>query len=163
VPEASVRARLGWEADPSELRRIRRLWIRHSMAEDSRDLDGLIATLTPDCIYEVRPTGGRWEGHAGARAFYAELLGAFPDVHFDLVDIVIGPQGVIEVVDLSGTHRGPWAGRPPSGERAAFRLVIHFPWDPAARRFSGERIYFDTAELGAGSAGRAGGLTPSGA
>ena len=46
----------------------------------------MIATLTPACVYEVFPDGARWEGHAGATRFYTELLGAFPDIHFDLTD-----------------------------------------------------------------------------
>ena len=73
---------------------IRELWKTHSLAEDARDLPGLISTLTDDCVYELRPGGERWEGHAGATRFYTELLTAFPDIHFDLTDIVIGPQGV---------------------------------------------------------------------
>src|SRR5262245_1902417 len=69
---------------------------KHSIAEDERDLPGLISTLTEDCVYELAQTGNRWEGHEGAARFYTELLGAFPDIHFDLTDIVIGPQGVCE-------------------------------------------------------------------
>jgi predicted ester cyclase len=150
MPEAPIRDRLDWEPTPEEYRRIRRLWIRHSIAEDRRNVDGLIATLAPDCVYEVVPTGQRWEGHEGARRFYAELLGAFPDVHFDLRDIVIGPQGVIEVATLTGTHEGPWAGMAPIGRRVTLTVIIHFPWDRAARLFAGERVYFDRAALDPG-------------
>jgi predicted ester cyclase len=147
MPEAPIRERLDWEPTPEVHRRIRRLWVRHSIAEDRRSLDGLIATLAPDCVYEVMPTGQRWEGHAGARRFYTELLGAFPDVHFDLRDIVIGPQGVIEVATLTGTHEGPWAGIAPTGRRVTLTVIIHFPWDRATRLFAGERVYFDRAAL----------------
>ena len=63
---------LAWPASPEVHRRIRRLWQRHSIAEDRRDIDGLIATLTPDCVYELVPTGQRWEGHVGAREFYTD-------------------------------------------------------------------------------------------
>jgi steroid delta-isomerase-like uncharacterized protein len=141
----TIRERLDWRPDRETHDRIRRLWIRHSIAEDRRDLDGLIATLTPDCVYEIPSTGQRWEGHEGARRFYTELLGAFPDIHFDLTDIVIGPQGVIEVATLTGTHAGAWAGFPASGRRVELTVVIHFPWDPDARRFSGEKIHLDRA------------------
>src|SRR5207249_3251415 len=41
------------EAEPAEHDAIRELWKRHSIAEDSRDLPGLISTLTPDCVYEL--------------------------------------------------------------------------------------------------------------
>ncbi|HEX5630879.1 MAG TPA: nuclear transport factor 2 family protein, partial [Acidimicrobiia bacterium] len=61
---------------------VRETWKRHSIAEDARDIAGLMSTLTDDCVYELVQTGHRWEGHAGATAFYLELLGAFPDVEF---------------------------------------------------------------------------------
>ena len=82
--------------EPTDHDAIRELWKKHSLAEDARDLPGLISTLTPDCVYELAQTGHRWEGHEGAARFYTELLTAFPDIHFDLTDIVIGPQGVCE-------------------------------------------------------------------
>ena len=117
MAESTIQQRLGRPFDPAELRRIKRLWVRHSIAEDRRDIDGLIATLGPDCVYEIVPTGQRWEGHAGARAFYTELFAAFPDNAFALSDIVIGPQGVMEVATLTGTNSGPWAGA--AADRAA--------------------------------------------
>ena len=129
--------------EPGELRRIKRLWVRHSIAEDRRDIDGLIATLGKECVYEIVPTGQRWFGHDGARAFYGELFAAFPDNAFALGDIVIGPQGVFEVATLTGTNMGSWAGAPPSGLRVSLQVLILFPWDPDAQRFGGERIWFD--------------------
>ena len=135
----SIRRRLARAFDPAELRRIKRLWVRHSIAEDARDIDGLIATLSEDCVYEIGPTGQRWEGHAGARAFYTELFGAFPDNAFALSEIVIGPQGVFEVATLTGTNLGPWAGVAPSGLAVSLEVLILFPWDPVAQRFSGDR------------------------
>src|SRR4029078_2405696 len=116
---------------PAELRRIKRLWVRHSIAEDARDIDGLIATLTPDCRYEIVPTGQRWEGHAGARAFYQELFAAFPDNTFALSELVIGPQGAFEVATLAGTNDGPWAGVAPSVLAVSLEVLILFPWDAA--------------------------------
>ena len=124
-----------------EQNEIRDLWKRHSIAEDERDLPGLISTLTPDCAYELAQSGHRWEGHEGAARFYKELLSAFPDIHFDLTDIVIGPQGVCEEADVTGTHKAEWLGHPPSGERLAWKVVIFFPWDPEQRLFRGEKVY----------------------
>ena len=145
-----VRARLGWPTDPATHRAIRRLWQRHSIAEDRRDIDGLIATLAPDCIYEIVGAGLRWEGHAGARAFYTELFAAFPDNRFALADVVIGPQGVFEAVVLEATHVGAFAGLEPSGRRVRLELAILFPWNPAAQRFSGEQIFIDRTALNGG-------------
>ena len=144
---ASVRERLGWRADPAEARAIRRLWQQHSIAEDRRDIDGLVATLAPDCVYEIVGSGLRWAGHAGARAFYSELFGAFPDNRFSLTDIVIGPQGVFEAVVLEATHRGPFAGLEATNRPVRLELSILFPWDRAANRFAGERIFLDRTPL----------------
>jgi predicted ester cyclase len=143
----SIQQRLGRRFDEGELRRIKRLWVRHSIAEDRRDVDGLVATLAPDCVYEIVPTGQRWEGHDGARAFYAELFAAYPDNRFELTEIVVGPQGVFEAATLTGTNQGPWAGVAPSGLPVALEVLILFPWDPATERFLGERIWFDRGTL----------------
>lgn len=143
----SVARRLARRFDTAELRQIKRLWVRHSVAEDRRDIDGLVATLAPDCAYEIVPSGQRWEGHGGARRFYAELFAAFPDNAFALSDIVIGPQGVMEVATLTGTNTGPWAGAAATGLPVALQVIILFPWDPATERFSGERIWFDRGSL----------------
>jgi len=141
---ASIRAGLGRPFDPAELRRIKRLWVRHSIAEERRDIDGLVATLAEGCVYELVTTGQRWDGHAGARAFYTELFAAFPDNAFALSQIVIGPQGVFEAARLTGTNLGPWAGAPASGLPVDLEVLILFPWDPATRRFRGERIWLGT-------------------
>ena len=135
------------ELGAEEYEEIRELWKRHSIAEDQRDLPGLISTLAEDCVYELVQTGHRWEGHEGAARFYTELLTAFPDIHFDLTNIVIGPQGVCEEARVTGTHTGAWLGREATGEAVEFRVVIFFPWNPVARRFAGERVYVDGIEL----------------
>jgi len=129
--------------DPDEVGAIRELWKVHSIAEDNRDLPGLMSTLTEDCVYTVAGTGVCWEGHAGATRFYTELLTAFPDIHFDLSNIVIGPQGVAEEAIVTGTHLGRWLDFEPTGDSLTWRNAIFFPWDPAARLFTGEMVYTD--------------------
>jgi hypothetical protein len=136
-----VRQRLLLEPSADEHAEIRELWKRHSIAEDERDLPGLISTLTEDCVYELVGTGHRWEGHEGATRFYTGLLSAFPDIDFQLTDIVIGPQGVFEEADVTGTHEAEWLGIPPSGEHLAWKVAIRFPWDADRHLFSGERVY----------------------
>ena len=95
--------------------------------------------------------GGTWlgglTGRTHQRWFYVELLGAFPDIHFDLTDIVIGPQGVCEEARVTGTHEGSWLGAEPTGERLRWNVVIFFPWDRERRLFRGEKVYVDSPEL----------------
>ena len=144
-----VRELLARDARPEEYEEIRELWKRHSIAEDERDLPGLIATLTEDCVYELAQSGHRWEGHEGAARFYTQLLTAFPDIHFDLTDIVIGPQGVCEEARVTGTFESEWVGVEPTGERLTWRVVIFFPWDRERRLFRGEKVYTDADVWGA--------------
>jgi predicted ester cyclase len=143
----TVRQRLARRFDNAELRAIKRLWIEHSIAEDKQDIPGLLATLADSCVYEIVPTGQRWDGHVGASTFYTELFAAFPDNRFALTEIVIGPQGVFEAARLTGTNLGPWAGVQPSGLPIDLAVLILFPWDRDSQRFTGERIWFDRGQI----------------
>src|SRR5438094_182038 len=136
-----AREQLDRRVDPQVYDEIRRRWKRHSIAEEHRDLPGLIATLTEDCVYEIPAWKQRWEGHAGAAQFYNSLLTAFPDIHFALTEIVIGPQGVCEEAIVTATHARDWLDVPASGQQLEFQVVILFPWDEQARLFKGERVH----------------------
>jgi predicted ester cyclase len=129
------------DVTPETYDEIRELWKRHSIAEDNRDLPGLISTLTEDCVYELVASGHRWEGHEGAARFYTELLTAFPDIRFDLTNIVIGPQGVYEEAHVMATQQGDWLDTRATGGRVEFETVIFFPWDPERQKFRGERVF----------------------
>ncbi len=139
---ADVLAQIRRKLDKDEIREIRQLWMRHSIAEDGRDIPGLMATLTDDCVYTVINKNASWHGKAGATQFYEQLLGAFPDIHFDLRNVVIGPQGVFEEAHVTGTHIAPWLDLEPSGQPIEFDVCILFPWDAERKLFKGERVYF---------------------
>ena len=143
VPKDAVLELMRMDSDPAECDAIRELWKEHSKAEDARSIEGLMATLTDDCVYTVFPDEHSWHGHEGATRFYTELLTAFPDIVFELQNIVIGPQGVVEEAIVTGTHAAPWLDQEPTGEVLTWRNAIFFPWDPEARLFQGERVYTD--------------------
>jgi predicted ester cyclase len=140
---SDVRELLRRPVDAAEYDAIRELWKRHSQAEDQRDVAGLLSTLTEDCVYEIVGTEHVWHGHEGAARFYTGLLGAFPDIDFQLTEIVIGPQGVCEEADVTGTHEQGWLDYEASGEHVEFKVVIFFPWNQDAKLFSGEKIHVD--------------------
>ncbi len=129
------------EVTPEQYRQIRHEWIIHSKAEDARDIPGLMSTLTEDCVYELAQDGVQWHGKEGATRFYTELLTAFPDIHFDLQNIIIGPQGVFEEAHVTGTHAADWLDYTAQGQPVEFDVNILFPWDDEKKKFSGERIY----------------------
>jgi predicted ester cyclase len=146
-----VRELMKLEVDPVEVEAVYELWKQHSIAEDNRDISGLLATLTEDCVYEIAGADERWEGHEGATRFYMGLLTAFPDIHFQLTDIVVGPQGVVEEARVTGTHEGAWLGSEATRERVEFTVVIWFPWDRERRLFRGEKVYVHTDGASLGS------------
>jgi hypothetical protein len=140
-PDPRVHEQLQRPLDAAEYVAIRELWKRHSIAEDRRDLPGLLSTLSEDCLYEVIPGGYQWHGHEGARRFYTQLLTAFPDIHFALQNIVIGPQGVFEEAHVTGTHLVDWLEKPASGRKVEFTVLIQFPWNHERQLFGGERVF----------------------
>ena len=104
------------EITPELYREVRELYKKHSIAEDARDLEGLISTLTPDCVYELVQTGHRWEGHDGAAALLHRAADRLPGHP-------LRPDG----------HRDRAAGRVRGGER------LGDPAGAVARRASDRR------------------------
>jgi steroid delta-isomerase-like uncharacterized protein len=124
---------------------VKALWYRHAVAENARQLEELVSTLTEDCIYEVIPWGLAYRGKDEARRFYRELWTALPDVKLTLLRHVIDEQCLVEESVVYGTHQGSWLGLPPTGRRVEFPLVIFFPVKDGL--FTGERLYFDGGSL----------------
>jgi hypothetical protein len=55
--------------------------------------------------------------------------------------VVVGPQGVLDVVTMTGVLRRPFAGLNEVGRALHLQWVIFFPWVPEAAAFGGETIY----------------------
>lgn len=145
-PKSEVLEQYRREINLEEYQLIREEYKIHSIAEDNRDIAGLMSTLTDDCEYILVQTGHSWKGKEGAAKFYTELLTAFPDIHFQLQNIVLGPQGVFEEAHVTGTHKADWLGIPPSGKKFEWDVTILFPWDREKKKFSGERVFSTLTE-----------------
>ena len=141
MSEREIISQLRRRITPELYRQIRQEWKVHSIAEDQRDIAGLMSTLTEDCVYELVNTGAKWHGKEGATRFYTDLLSAFPDIHFDLQNVVIGPQGVFEEAHVTATHTGDWQEYKATGQLVEFEVIILFPWNMEKEKFSGERMY----------------------
>jgi predicted ester cyclase len=141
MSEREIISQLRRRITPELYKQIRQEWKVHSIAEDQRDIAGLMSTLTEDCVYELVNTGAKWHGKEGATRFYTDLLTAFPDIHFDLQNVVIGPQGVFEEAHVTATHTGDWQEYKATGQPVEFEVIILFPWNIEKEKFSGERMY----------------------
>jgi hypothetical protein len=144
---ADVEQRLEWKATPEEYDQVRTVWLKHCDTELKQDMEGLLSTLTEDCVYTVLrttaagTTSQRWDGQKGARAFYTALFQAFPEQNWKPEAVVIGPQGVFSAVVLHARQVAPWAGIPSSGRTVSIRMFVYFIWAPDKGKFSGEIVY----------------------
>jgi len=123
----------------------KRLWQRHVLAENRRSIEGLLDTLCDTPVYQVMATGSVHSGRAAVAAFYTGLFDSMPDVTFDLVDVFVGENGVVEESVMQGTHTGDLFGLAPTGRAVRLPLVIVFPMQ--AGQIQGERLYFDLDNL----------------
>ena len=73
-----------------------RLWLEHVVAENKRDLDRLVETLSEEAVYTVVPLKKEWRGKAEIREFYTMLWTALPDVKLDLMSRVADEHYVVE-------------------------------------------------------------------
>jgi steroid delta-isomerase-like uncharacterized protein len=129
----------------SKLHHNKRLWQKHVLAENRRDIPGLLATLIDDPLYIVMATGQEYKGKEGVASFYQGLFDGLPDATFDLVGVTIGEEMVVEESRFWGTHNGPLFNIPATGKYVTFPLIIMFP--VVGEKFGGERMYFDMNTL----------------
>jgi hypothetical protein len=64
--------------------------------------------MTDDCVYEVKSTGERLEGWDGALWLYKGFLAAFSGMQWVPQTVVIGPQEILVVADMTTTQEAPF-------------------------------------------------------
>lgn len=129
----------------SRLHYNKRLWQKHVLAENRRDIPGLLATLVDDPLYIIMATGLEYRGQSGVASFYQGLFDGMPDANFNLKSVTVGEEMVVEESIFTGTHTGPLFNLPPTGKFITFPLIIMFPL--VGDKFWGERMYFDMNSL----------------
>lgn len=152
MEDQRFQGRFQWNVNPDGYDYIRNLWlahvtaeeklfVHHTEAEGKRNLDIVINTLTKDCIFELVQTGEKWTGLDGARRFYNTFLAAFSDMSWVPQAVVIGPQGVLDMANMTGLLNVPFADLTQTGKQVRLQWVIYFPWNRDARKFEGETFY----------------------
>ena len=105
-------------------------------AEEARDIDAILACLTPDAEFVDR-FGRTRRGHSELRAFYEASAEAFPRASVQLVRLLGGPSPVAAQYEATLTDR---AG---VQRHARVIVVVHFRDNLLERLES----YFDGAAL----------------
>lgn len=80
-------------------------------------MDLIPELFTPDLAFRIPTLPEAVHGHDGMRGFVTTLRTAFPDIAFSIDrEIADGDKVAIRWI-ITGTHRGPFLGMPPSGNR----------------------------------------------
>ena len=80
--------------------------------------------IAPDFInHNASPGSNR--GPESMRQLITMLSTAFPDMHYTIEELVAEGDTVVARVTVSGTHRGPFQGMPPTG-RSFRQAQMHF-------------------------------------
>lgn len=117
----------------------------HVARETAFDMEGTLATLTDDCLFEDMPTGEMHRGHAGVRAYYREWWDAFGNVPSGSRRYTPAGDCMIVETRFVGTHRGAYRGVPASGRPIDLPVAIFIGFRDGL--MSGERFYYDRATL----------------
>jgi steroid delta-isomerase-like uncharacterized protein len=80
-------------------------------------VDVLDQLLTPDYINHTPSTPNPPAGPAGLKPIVLGMRQAFPDLHYEIKDIVATDDAVVMRVVMTGTHRGDLFGLAPTGRR----------------------------------------------
>ncbi len=130
----------------AEVRTAReRLVAEHIRAEMAGDLDATLATFANEPEYDIVPIGALRVGHVEVRTLLANLLHAFPDLGLHPVVTRHADDAVVIEGRMTGTHRGAYAGFPPTGRAMDLRAAIFFAFDGID--LLRETVYYDELTL----------------
>ena len=78
------------------------------------DLDVADELVAPEFVNHEAPPGSD-RGPESMRGLATMLRTAFPDLHFEIEELVAEGDVVVGRLTMSGTHEGPLMGTPPTG------------------------------------------------
>ena len=115
---------------------------QHVRLENEHDLEGVLRTFGDSARYDDEPWGEHYQGPAGVRLFYEQLMTALPDLEIEIQRRHVTDDAILLEVMIRGTHLGGWRGLPATGRRVEFPLCGVYTFDDD-NRLAGERIYYD--------------------
>lgn len=118
---------------------------KHMAAEAAFDMEGTLATIHPDALFEDQPIGLVLRGREACARHYRlwwDAFGIHTDqgtLHWVNDDLLIGES------HFTGTHEGPFLGIEPTGKtiRFPFTVIVTF----RDGMLNGEKFYYDLNEI----------------
>jgi steroid delta-isomerase-like uncharacterized protein len=93
---------------------------RYYAACNQRDTEAIFECLHPDCIHHSRLS----EYAKGGVAFAFEAtFAAFPDLHWEIEELIAEDDRLAALVVIEGTHVGEYLGKAGTGKRIRVRSV----------------------------------------
>ena len=127
------------------LREVRERIVReHLDAENRQDAEGTVKTFHT-ARYEVFPGSAIADGSAAVHELLSGIFAAFPDFHVEATSMYHSDDAVIIEVEMSGTHKGQFAGLAPTGRKMKVPLVAICVFE--ADRMICEKVYYDMTTL----------------
>lgn len=118
---------------------------RHLSAETSFDMEGTLATLTDDCLFEDMPSGETYRGRPAVRIYYQEWWSAFGNVPTRSRTYVPTDDCLIVETRFAGVHKGSWRGIAATGRPIDLPIAIFVSFRDGL--MAGERFYYDRQAL----------------
>lgn len=81
------------------------------------DLAVLDQLLAPNYVNHTPSTPNPPPGPDGLKPIVLAMRRAFPDLHYEIQDVIATEDSVVVRVVMTGTHRGDLFGLPPTGRR----------------------------------------------
>ncbi len=94
---------------------------------NQKNLSTVDETHSPDTIHHDPSNPTAITGVEGIKNRLAQVIQAFPDIHFNIEDMIAEEDKVAVYWTLSGTQKGEFAGIPPTGKRieGIQGIIIH--------------------------------------
>ena len=127
--------------------RNRATGLRFQEAMNRHDLDAVAACLAEDFHYHGSDgKGPRAEDRKAYLAYTAGLFHAFPDLSFDMLEVVAEGDLAATRTRMTGTHRGEIKGLPASGRELDLEFANVMRFDSNGLILE-HRDYLDALEL----------------
>jgi steroid delta-isomerase-like uncharacterized protein len=113
---------------------------------NAHDMDGMLARITEDFVnHNAAP--GTPRGPEGQRQVNQRLWSAFPDLTFEVEDVLVGDDRVAAIGTMRGTHRGEFMGISPSGKSFEARQMHRLRFNEAGQLVEHLAVRDDVAML----------------
>jgi steroid delta-isomerase-like uncharacterized protein len=97
---------------------------RQIMSEMNKGNFAIIDKLFADSFIYHGPFGTELTGKEDFKKFAADFIAAFPDFHMTIEDMIAEDDKVVSRLKIEGTHKGEFAGIPPTGKKVAVAATL---------------------------------------